>query len=58
MLRPTEQEREGVRMDLDSYLQSEMEDLNDMFQEFETSDQKKELRARDEEEKVMTKVRS
>ena len=43
-------------MDLDSYLQSEMEDLNDMFQEFETQDQQKKRRARDEEEKIMTKV--
>jgi hypothetical protein len=43
-------------MDLDSYLQSEMEDLNDMFQEFETQDQRKKIRDRDEEEKIMTKV--
>jgi D-aminopeptidase len=42
-------------MDLDSYLQSEMEDLNDMFQEFETQDQRKKIRDRDEEEKIMTK---
>ena len=52
----SEQELEGVRMDLDSYLQSEMEDLNDMFQEFETQDQRKKIRDRDEEEKIMTKV--
>ncbi|CAI7990205.1 Reticulocyte-binding protein 2 homolog a [Geodia barretti] len=51
----SEQELEGVRMDLDSYLQSEMEDLNDMFQEFETQDQRKKIRDRDEEEKIMTK---
>ena len=52
----SEREREGVRMDLDSYLQSEMEDLNDMFNEFETEDQRKKRRARQEEEKIMTKV--
>ena len=43
-------------MDLDSYLASEMDDLNDMFQEFETQDKKKEMRDRDEEEKIRTKV--
>ena len=43
-------------MDLDSYLQSEIDDLNDMFQEFETQDEKHKKRSKDEEEKIMTKV--
>lgn len=43
--------------DLDSYLQSEIDNINDMFQEFETHDQQHERRTKDEEEKILTKVR-
>lgn len=43
--------------DLESYLQSEIDNINDMFQEFETHDQQHERRAKDEEEKILTKVR-
>lgn len=42
--------------DLDSYLQSEIDNINDMFQQFETHDQQHERRAKDEEQKIMTKV--
>ena len=42
--------------DLDSYLQSEIDSINDMFQEFETQDQQHERRTKDEEQKIMTKV--
>lgn len=43
--------------DLDSYLQSEIDNINDMFQEFQTHDQQHERRTKDEEEKILTKVR-
>ena len=44
--------------DLDSYLQSELDSINDMFQEFQTQDQQKERRTKDEEQKILTKVSS
>ena len=44
--------------DLDSYLQSELDSINDMFQEFQTQDQQKEKRTKDEEQKILTKVSS
>ena len=42
--------------DLDSFLQNEIESINDMFQEFQTQDQQLEQRQKDEEIKIMTKV--
>jgi hypothetical protein len=41
--------------DLDSYLQSELDSINDMFQEFQTQDQQHNKRTKDEEQKILTK---
>ena len=51
-----EQKSVILKMDLDSFLQSELDNINDMFEEFKTQDQEHEKRTRDEEKKIMTKV--
>lgn len=42
--------------DLDSYLRSEIDSINDMFEEFQTQDERHEKRKKSEELKLQEKV--